>query len=35
MQYILLGAAIPFEIIATALPKASEGFTKFIPAVLY
>ena len=32
MHYILLGAAIIFEIIATTLLKASEGFSKLIPA---
>lgn len=32
MHYILLGAAIIFEIIATTLLKASEGFSKFMPA---
>lgn len=32
MQYLLLGMAIVFEIIATTLLKASEGFTKLIPA---
>ena len=32
MQYLLLGMAILFEIIATTLLKASEGFTKLIPA---
>ena len=32
MQYVLLGMAIVFEIIATTLLKASEGFSKFIPA---
>ena len=31
MHYILLGAAIIFEIIATTLLKASEGFSKLIP----
>lgn len=33
MQYILLGSAIILEIIATTLLKASEGFTKLLPAV--
>lgn len=32
MQYILLGSAIILEIIATTLLKASEGFTKPVPA---
>ena len=32
MHYVLLGAAIIFEIIATTLLKASEGFTKLLPA---
>ena len=32
MQYVLLGMAIVFEIIATTLLKASEGFSKLIPA---
>lgn len=32
MQYVLLGMAIVFEIIATTLLKASEGFSKIIPA---
>ena len=32
MQYILLGSAIILEIIATTLLKASEGFTKLLPA---
>ena len=32
MQYVLLGAAIIFEIIATTLLKASVGFTKLLPA---
>ena len=32
MQYILLAMAIVFEIIATTLLKASEGFSKLIPA---
>ena len=32
MQYVLLGAAIIFEIIATTLLKASAGFTKLLPA---
>ena len=32
MHYILLGAAIIFEIIATTLLKASEGFSRLIPA---
>ena len=32
MQYLLLGAAIVFEIIATTLLKASEGFSKVLPA---
>ena len=32
MKYVLLGMAIVFEIIATTLLKASEGFSKLIPA---
>ena len=32
MQYVLLGMAIVLEIIATTLLKASEGFSKLIPA---
>ena len=32
MQYVLLGMAIVFEIIATTLLKASERFSKLIPA---
>ena len=32
MQYVLLGMAIVFEIIATTLLKASEGLSKLIPA---
>ena len=32
MQYVLLGMPIVFEIIATTLLKASEGFSKLIPA---
>lgn len=32
MQYVLLGSAIILEIIATSLLKASEGFTKLLPA---
>lgn len=32
MQYVLLGMAIVFEIIATTLLKVSEGFSKLIPA---
>ena len=32
MQYVSLGMAIVFEIIATTLLKASEGFSKLIPA---
>ena len=32
MQYILLCSAIIQEIIATTLLKASEGFTKLLPA---
>ena len=32
MQYILLCSAIILEIIATTLLKASEGFTKLLPA---
>ena len=32
MQYVLLGMAIVFEIISTTLLKASEGFSKLIPA---
>lgn len=32
MQYVLLAMAIVFEIIATTLLKASEGFSKLIPA---
>ncbi len=32
MQYLLLGMAVVFEIIATTLLKASEGFTRLIPA---
>lgn len=32
MQYVLLGAAIVLEIIATTLLKMSEGFTKLLPA---
>ena len=32
MQYVFLGMAIVFEIIATTLLKASEGFSKLIPA---
>ena len=33
MPYVLLGAAIILEIIATTLLKASEGFTKLIPTL--
>lgn len=33
MQYILLCTAIILEIIATSLLKASEGFTKLLPAL--
>ena len=33
MPYVLLGAAISLEIIATTLLKASEGFTKLIPTL--
>lgn len=32
MQYILLCSAIILEIISTTLLKASEGFTKLLPA---
>lgn len=33
MQYLMLGGAIMFEIVATTLLKASEGFTKLPPAI--
>ena len=33
MQYVLLGAAVILEIIATTLLKSSLGFTKLLPTI--
>jgi len=33
--YVLLGIAIVFEIIATSMMKASVGFTKLVPSILF
>ncbi|TBW56405.1 QacE family quaternary ammonium compound efflux SMR transporter [Marinobacter halodurans] len=33
-QWLILGAAICFEVIATSALKASEGFSKFWPSLL-
>ncbi|MDP4127104.1 MAG: multidrug efflux SMR transporter [Bacillota bacterium] len=33
--YVLLGIAIVFELTSTSMMKASEGFTKLIPSILF
>lgn len=33
--YVLLGIAIVFELLSTSMMKASEGFTKLIPSILF
>jgi small multidrug resistance pump len=33
--YVLLSVAIVLELFSTSLMKASEGFTKFIPSILF